>query len=238
MEVELWCGTAKAIIDPKGAWLTNLSDDYGDVLFPKRSLKTDEGAVKLRGGSHVCLPNFGPGGKSGQPQHGFGRLVDWEVSDKTDSSILLTLTEGNDGYADMSSVLMYQLKDQALITTLEVTNNGQAELRVAPAFHPYFALGKGRGPVILNNEKQPLEELAEAQFFSGKTQTLKTPGCTFILESEELTTWAKWTDQLAPYVCVEPSLGGFTFLNDESGADEILAAGKTKQYRFSIKWQR
>jgi glucose-6-phosphate 1-epimerase len=139
MEIELFNGSAKAIIDPRGAWLTNLSDDYGDILYPKRTLVAGDGTKKARGGSHVCLPNFGPGGDSGQPQHGFGRVMDWEVTDTTAASAMLTLAHGNNDYANLSALLTYHLESQSIIMTLEVTNDGAADMRLAPAFHPHFS---------------------------------------------------------------------------------------------------
>lgn len=237
MEIELWNGGAKAIIDPRGAWLTNLSDDFGDVLFPKRSLKTADGQAKARGGSHVCLPNFGLGGDSGQPQHGFGRTVDWEVSDKTESSVLLTLREGEGDYAAMSSLLTYQLSEQNLLMTLEVTNNGSENLRVAPAFHPYFA-ALGDAEVKISGENYPLDELAETVFISGNAQELQTQNRVVNLASDTLTTWALWTDQLGEYVCVEPTLGGNLFVEPTPQEDEILHPGETKTYAASIAWRQ
>ena len=235
MEVEIQNDNTKAIIDPHGAWLTNLSNEYGDIIFPKRNLTGEDGSVKQRGGSHVCLPNFGPGGASGQPQHGFGRVMDWELTDKTDSSVLLTLRGGEGDYDNMESVLAYQLGDDRLVMTLEVVNNGSADLRVAPAFHPYFAL-IDEGEVTIDGTKEPLEDLAEAQFFKGTMHTLDVAGRTLALTSDKLQTWAKWTDQLGKYVCVEPSLGGFTFLKDTPEDGEILEPGESKTYTFTISW--
>lgn len=235
MEVELVYGTTKAIVDPQGAYLTNLSDDRGDILFPKRNLTAEDGTSKLRGGSHICLPNFGPGGASGQPQHGFGRTSLWEVTDKTESSVLLTLLEGKQGYDDMSSVLTYQLADNMLMMTCELTNNGSAPLRVAPAFHPYFSL-TGEKEVEIDGVKTELDDLSEAQFMGDNRHELKTAARTFTLDSTDLPIWAKWTDQLGRYVCVEPSLGGFTFLEDSPKPEEILPPGGSKTYAFSITW--
>jgi galactose mutarotase-like enzyme len=181
------------------------------------------------------LPNFGPGGKSGQPQHGFGRTSDWEVTDKTENGIILTLAEGEGEYKDMASVLAYQLADNMIRITCEVTNNGTAAVRLAPAFHPYFSL-TGEKDVMIDETKELLDDLAEAQFFEGTTHTLNTKARTFEMTSTELPTWAKWTDQLGKYVCVEPSRGGFTFLNSEPSEDEILAAGASKTYGVSITW--
>jgi glucose-6-phosphate 1-epimerase len=235
MEVELTHGTTKAIVDPKGAYVTNLSDDNGDVLFPKRNLTASDGSVKVRGGCHVCLPNFGPGGESGQPQHGFGRTSDWEVTDKTENGIILTLARGEGEYEDMATVLAYQLADDMIRMTCEVTNNGTVPLRVAPAFHPYFSL-TGEKEVEIDESKELLDDLAEAQFFEGATHTLKTAARTFKMTSTELPMWAKWTDQLGKYVCVEPSQGGFTFLNTEPTETEMLAVGASKTYGVSITW--
>lgn len=235
MEVEIQNDNTKAIIDPHGAWLTNLSNEYGDIIFPKRNLTSEDGSVKQRGGCHVCLPNFGPGGASGQPQHGFGRVMDWELTDKTDSSVLLTLKKGEGEYSDMESVLAYQLGDDRLVMTLEVVNNGAADLRVAPAFHPYFALIE-ENDVAIDGVKEPLDDLAEAQFSQGIMHTLDAAGRTLTLTSDELQTWARWTDRLGKYVCVEPSLGGFTFLKETPEAGEILKSGESKTYTFTISW--
>jgi D-hexose-6-phosphate mutarotase len=235
MEVELTHGTVKAIVDPRGAYLTNLSDDSGDIFFPKRNLTAADGSVKIRGGCHVCLPNFGPGGSSGQPQHGFGRTMDWEVTDKTENGIILTLPEGEGEYKNMMTVLTYQLADTMIMMTCEVTNNGKKPLRVAPAFHPYFSL-TGENEVEIDDVKYLLDDLTEAQFFDGDAHTFKTTARQFEMTSTNLPRWAKWTDQLGRYVCVEPSQGGFTFLSDEPAEDEQLPAGSSKNYTVSITW--
>jgi glucose-6-phosphate 1-epimerase len=234
MEIEIWSDQAKAIVDPEGGYLTNLSDDKGDILFPKRTLKNEEGIAKKRGGSHVCLPNFGPGGTSGQEQHGFGRESAWEITDKTDSSVLLTLANGPDGYRNLNSVLTYQLGAKRMTMTLEVTNNGGSDLRVAPAFHPYFALLGGSA--LLDGEKQSLSELGEAQFFTGNSHTLQLEKRTITLEATHLPTWVKWTDQLGDYLCVGPSQSGFAFLEDKAGDGESLYPDETKTYTFTITW--
>jgi len=236
MEVELWSGGSKAIIDPQGAWITNLSDEYGDILYPKRTLIAEDGTKKLRGGCHVCFPNFGPGGKSGQPQHGFGRTLLWEVTEKTERSVLLTLTHGDDAYHDLSARLIYQLENTAVIMTLEVTNNGDKPLRVAPGFHPYFSTLHDKEEVSLDGEACRLDELSEAEFSEGTERSIETSQRSFKIESQQLRTWALWTDNLAPYVCVEPTFGGFTFLKEPS-QDELLVSGETRTFVAKVAWQ-
>jgi len=234
MEQELWSGPTKAIVDPMGAWLTNLSDDNGDILYPKRAFQMPDGTSKDRGGLFVCLPNFGPGGGSGLAQHGFGRIQEWEVLDKTEASILMKLKAPEGEYAALNAVLSYQLNDQLLMAALDLTNDGDRDLRIAPAFHPYFATSEGI--VKVNGEEQILDELAEAVFIEGKEQEIEANGRVISCESSQLTEWAKWTDQLGQYVCVEPSLAGFSFLNDAPAPVEMLKPGETRMFSLTMTW--
>jgi glucose-6-phosphate 1-epimerase len=234
MEIELWNGEAKAIVDPMGAWLTNLSDDNGDILYPKRSFKTGDSAAKDRGGLFVCAPNFGPGGNSGLAQHGFGRSKEWEVVDKTGSSVLLKLMPTEGEYKDVSFVVSYQLNDRVLITSLDIANDNDSVVRVAPAFHPYFATHDGM--VKINGEKQSLGDLHEAIFEQGETQEIELVNRMITCDAPRLTTWARWTDELGAYVCLEPSLAGFSFLNDIPAPEEMINSGETKTYSFTLTW--
>lgn len=236
MEIELWNGSAKAIIDPRGAWMTNLSDDRGDVLFPKRKLNTIEGEAKVRGGSHVCLPNFGPGGDSGQPQHGFGRLMDWDITEQTANRVALQLEKGGQGYEKLQSKLVYDLGSSSITMELEVKNTGDEDLRVAPAFHPYFAVLGGE-EVKINGDVQPLEDLADTLFVTGDSQALELPLRKITLSSWQLPVWAQWTDQLGTYVCVEPTVGGYTFLEEAPNEAELLGPLEARKYALTITWE-
>lgn len=236
MEIELWNGSSRATVDPLGAWLTNLSDDNGDILYPKRSLKAADGTSKDRGGLFVCAPNFGPGGNSELPQHGFARTKEWEVIDKTETSVLLKLMPAEGNYQDVSFVVSYQLNDQVLIATLDVANDNSHHVRIAPAFHPYFATQES--DVKMNGQAQDLSELHEAVFEESDQQELEIAGRTITVESKELTMWAKWTDELGPYICVEPSLAGFSFLNDTPASAEMLQPGETKTFTFTMSWRQ
>jgi len=235
MEQELWSGPTKAIVDPMGAWLTNLSDDDGDILYPKRAFQAPDGTKKDRGGLFVCLPNFGPGGSSGLAQHGFGRTQAWNVLDKTEASILLKLQPPEGEYAALNAILSYQLNDQLLMAALDLTNDGDRDLRIAPAFHPYFATGEG--VVKVNGEEQILDELADTVFVEGEKQDIEIDGRMISCESAQLTTWAKWTDQLGPYMCVEPTLAGYSFLNDASQPIELLKPGETRAFNLTLTWR-
>lgn len=47
MIIELRSGDKKAIVDTKGGYLTNYSDERGDILYPKRSIAAANGEQKL-----------------------------------------------------------------------------------------------------------------------------------------------------------------------------------------------
>ncbi len=234
--IELWSGSTKALVSIDGGWLTNLSDDYGDILFPKRKLEAADGNKKQRGGSHVCLPNFGPGGLSDQPQHGFGRAMVWQVQQQTQSAVALELPQGDEEYQALSSILTYALDGASLTMTLKVTNNGNESLRLAPGFHPYFSLKEGEGQVHVNDQTYDVQDLADTEFFTSDSATLRLDRRTITIRSADLTTWALWSDQLGNYVCCEPTLGGYLFENDEPQASELLAPGESRTYQASISW--
>jgi len=234
--IELWNNDTKALISPGGAWLTNLSDANGDILFPRRQLSAEDGSMKTRGGSHVCLPNFGPGGETGLPQHGFGRTSLWEVEKQTPESATFTLQGGAPGYEALFSTLVYTLGSGSLAMELSVTNDGSQPLRVAPAFHPYFALQADEQQVRVDGQTADLVDLHEPQQQSGKDRELRTRKRLIRISSDQLQTWALWTDQLGNYVCVEPTHGGFTFLDQTPADDEMLQSGEKKRYNCQISW--
>lgn len=234
MQQELWSGPTKAVVDLMGAWLTNLSDDNGDILYPKRTLQAHEGSNKERGGLFVCLPNFGPGGSSGLAQHGFARMAEWELLDKTEASILLKLVDQEGEYEGIRAILSYQLNDQLLMAALDVSNDRDQDMRIAPAFHPYFATNEEA--VKINGEEQKLDDLSEAVFVNGDRHEIEAAGRVVVCESPQLNTWAKWTDQLGPYVCLEPSLAGFSFLNPTPTSAEVLKPGETRSFTFTMTW--
>jgi D-hexose-6-phosphate mutarotase len=232
MDTELYEGDTKAIISTNGAYVTNLSDGNGDVLFPKRTLRVDDGKEKVRGGSHVCLPNFGPGGTSGQDQHGYGRERVWERTSATASEATFRL-DGSGAYEGLQAVLTYKVGDHEFSSHLTLKNTAQHSLRVAPAFHPYFC---HKGVVSINAKAVTnLDEFKEAVFLSGTKQVIHTGSRLVTLQSEQLPLWAQWTDQLANYVCIEPTQSGFSFSEDITRADE-LETDAERHYTFTVAW--
>ena len=233
MDIELYNGATKAIVSTKGGYVTNLSDDKGDVLFPKRVLTAADGSEKTRGGCHVCLPNFGPGGDSGLEQHGFGRVREWRVVTQSPSSVELVLA-GEGAYADMESFLRYEVAEGRFTLQLTLENKGTVPLIVSPGFHPYFYRGK-QAPTIEGTVHEDLSAFSEVRFIDGISQHIVTAGRHIHLESQGLPHYALWTDQLGDYVCVEPTQSGNAFLEDMSRADTLSPSGE-RVYSLSISW--
>lgn len=233
--LSLKCGDTQATINELGAWVETLSFRGQDILFPKTTLTNPSGEDKTRGGMHVCLPNFGQGGDSGLPQHGFGRQSLWQVVGRDDSRAELVLKSHSSGYAGLSARLVYKLDELALSTTLELDNQGVGILRLAPAFHPYFAVGDNTPSVKINDRVYRLDSLAGTEFIEAKTMSIQLGDKSIRLSQENLPVWAIWTDQLGLYVCIEPTFGGYRFLQNAQ-SDELLAPGAQTSYSTTLSW--
>lgn len=163
-EIRLRNGDMEAVISPQGGVINGLwlNAPYGrdELLYPRGEVQTPDGP-KTRGGSHVCLPVFGP--SEGLDQHGFGRDLAWEVltQGESDTSLVLSVkgdepVKGSELYAGLFAQLHYALRDKGtdknlsngpsgprLEMTLIVENQGEEPMVVSPGFHPYFAAPEG-----------------------------------------------------------------------------------------------
>lgn len=232
-EIELYMGSTKAVISTNGGYVTNLADEVGDILYPKRTLKNAVGQEKTRGGCHVCMPNFGPGGESQLAQHGYGRVGEWQVVEQSENAVELALS-GEGAYVAMDATLHYEVLDHMFEMSLTLKNLGDIDLSVAPGFHPYFFRGN-HTPEIDDEAYEDLDELEDTKFIDGSRHDLVLGARSLRLTSDELQTWAIWTDQIGDYICVEPTFAGNAFV-DESLSTDTLAAGEEKTYTCTIVW--
>jgi D-hexose-6-phosphate mutarotase len=231
MIIELRRDDRKAVVDTKGAYLTNYSDDSGDIIYPKRVIANSAGELKTRGGCHVCLPNFGPGGESGLDQHGYGRTSDWGIVESSDAHVVFKL-DGQGDYAGMTSFLQYQLSETGLLMTLTLQNQGGTVLEVGPAFHPYFETGDH---MVVDGEPFDMGAYNEMVLSDeNQEKIINTNHRTIVLKSPEMPFWAQWSDRLADYFCIEPNFGGFTFVPENHRRVDALQPSETKVYTFSI----
>ena len=231
--VELTNDSLRVVVNPEGAWVEEFSTNGLPVFFPRTQLASDSGEQKTRGGMHVCLPNFGPSTSHNLPQHGFGRTSTWKVTRQSSRSVELRLLNPPVNYEALESSLVYTLED-GLEATLTLRNQGRTSLRVAPGFHPYFFLEESETAVLVNDTVYKLAELGGTEFTSSKKASLKTANYEIEINQNNLETWAIWTDQLANYVCVEPTYGGNRFL-ETSSPDEFITPGEEKSFNCLIR---
>ena len=219
-------------VNPHGAYLMRLDDDNGDhILAPFDKLGPAE---KTRGGCHVCLPYFGPD-TSGRPQHGFGRDLEWRIEENGGTTTAYFESDVP-GWEDFQAQIDYVGGHQEFTMKLTVFNGGSEPRRVSPGFHPYFAVSDAT--VELDGQEVSVNEYGEAQYLEGPTHILKTSSRDLRLHSDELQTWAVWSDRLGDYFCVEPTFRGPSHAAGTEPLDgEILAPGEERSYSFTISWQ-
>lgn len=221
--ITLTHGNVKADIDLQGAWLTRLQIADQDVLFARQSFTLPDGSTKVRGGSHVCFPNFGPGGASGLPQHGFARVSSWQVVEQSEAKVELLLESPAGDYAAVDTRLTYELLDDGINMALQVMNNGKTAASICPAFHPYFTTTATES--VVGDKTYSHADLAEATFLGGSVERLQTGSRQLELEQQHLPEWVLWTDGLGDYVCLEPT-----------AADNGFEDGSALQLQPGTRW--
>ena len=229
--LEILDETARFEVDPQGAYVTRLCDEDGrDILAPYTIIEETQ---KKRGGCHVCLPYFGPD-VAGRPQHGFGRDLKWRV-EKTQTSVVAYFDTDVPGWEGFRAKIEYQEGVRLFSMKLTVFNGSSEVLRVSPGFHPYFALSSNAAE--LDGAPINANGFGEAQFIEGPTHTFKTDTHELTLHSDELQTWALWSDRQGDYFCVEPTFRGNSFAAGSEPLDgEVLQPGEERSYSFTIAW--
>ncbi len=239
--IMLYAETAHAVVNPLGGYVESFSCSHDDgntvdLFYPKQEI-----AKKLRGGMHICLPNFGKDVTGRLSQHGFGRNAQWSVQStlNTESTRLLLIPPQESEYRFLGAQMVISLYKRAITTDLLLTNEGEEPLRVAPAFHPYFALPNGVSPsqVAVNGELTgPETLLASVTHDTTDLTTVETPQYTATLENLGFDKTTIWSDGNGDYICVEPSANGSTFLEPIGDASEYLQPKQQRMYRTIISF--
>lgn len=242
--IELKVEDFEVVINPVGAWVEAVHLNGREVLFTKRTLSID-GKEKIRGGMHVCLPQFGPDeGSFSLPQHGFGRDVNWEVKEKSSEKVVMTFDGSKGEYgvdssypAGLVATLAYEITEDeegaTLGTLLTVLNNGSDDIPIAPAFHPYFSKDSEEQlgfslPVDINSPKDWVKPTSHEM----NTSFVMSIGARRIrITSKELKQYVLWSDLPNNYVCFEPTRLGADFDSDKGR--EIVQPREERMYSFT-----
>lgn len=219
-------GNRRLIIDTQGAVIESFQEKDEEIFYDRRQIRSG----KMRGGSHVCYPNFGIDTVMGLPSHGFARDVLWDVVTKDDFSVILT-TEGEKNYNTAHTFLVYELLEDGLQMSLTVTNMGDEKLVVAPGFHPYFATKNHE--IQIDGKDFSHEKLDETIFLTQDKIYFTAGEKSFQMTGENIHKFAVWTDYEGDYVCVEPTYCANAFRPGLKHCAEILP-GKTFRLRVKL----
>lgn len=132
-----------------GAHITSYRpNDSSELLWMSPESLFEEGKA-IRGGIPVCFPWFGPHKSDSQlPQHGFARLMYWEVLSTAslpsgETKVVLQLCSSEETKAwwpyDFCAQLIVEV-GPALNVTLKVNNTSSDTFDYTCALHSYFAL--------------------------------------------------------------------------------------------------
>ncbi len=141
----------------------------GEVLF--RPAKRDYNrSDSFHGGIPVCWPQFGNRFNKALPQHGFARILPFEVRGTEYSEEMTEVTLGLKSDAETRMLwphdfdLEYKVTVSMKLTlTLVTRNTGDAPFGFSCGFHPYFLLRDRNAAVV--------KGLDGCTYFNGVTQT-------------------------------------------------------------------
>ena len=140
---------ANARICLYGAQILSFCNKNNSEILWMSPLSNFSRGKAIRGGIPVCFPWFGPDTtQKGMPQHGFGRLMVWEISETTqqtsgETKIILRLDSSENTRAywphDFTAEIII-LVGQTLKVTLKVTNVSERQFEYSCALHSYFKI--------------------------------------------------------------------------------------------------
>ena len=226
-EIILKKGDTEVKILPQGAYIASFKVSQEEVLLPDQYFEISGSPKKRRGGIPLLFPQAGPiTEKTDQfqlPQHGFARDKTWEIERISQEEGVLTLKLTSDEETrsmfpyDFEAEYTIEIDEGKLKTTLDITNNSNENLPIAPGFHPYIEISIDlKKQIETNIERFDPEthnwDKADEQFKDlpdgGVTIEIPGKGVVKIRTSEALKQLVLWTEEERPHICFEPWVGG------------------------------
>ena len=251
-DIKLRYGSTEASVSLDGAYVTRLSFDGKDILFPDGSYPIN-GKEKRRGGMPILFPYAGPlENRPDWPQHGFARDMEWKdktiYEDLEPQGVLLELKSNEKTQKlfpyQFRNELEIVLDENGLSYALTVFNEGSKDMPIVPGIHPYFFLpSKKLSDIETNIDGLNLKnyQLDETLFLPKKNKVkINIPqigeiemglGGDFLRDKAQL--WF-WTDSSKhDYFCVEPCSGPVgSFLKEDERI--LVPAGENKKFTMQL----
>lgn len=230
MKNTLKSGNLELVVDNEGAYVDSLKYDGMEIIYTKRNI-TENGAEKIRGGSHPCFPHFGPSAKVNLPQHGFGRSENWKIINISENEIILKLEEAHEDWKDVVATIVYKIDNNEFETKLLVENNKKETIKVSPGFHPYFSY-EDSSSIKLNEKPFELKDDLVGSYFIDEVKSFETSDYKINFETFNLDKFILWTSFSGNFLCVEPSYN-FKAFDDEKELAKI-ESGKSMEFNYKI----
>ncbi|GAA0286234.1 D-hexose-6-phosphate mutarotase [Psychrosphaera haliotis] len=165
----------KATLSEFGGQLLSYQDQTGnDWLWLSKQAVLD-GSKPIRGGIPICWPWFGPALSQEQPQHGYARLVKWNIVsiEEDDSGVRITM-QPNFNIESLSSLKDEQFPNsikglslfleldlgKSLKIHLHTENTSDSTVTFTQAIHSYFKVEDIRQSTITGlSNRQYLDQL-------------------------------------------------------------------------------
>ena len=262
----------RVVVSPqRGAIVTSMRVAGRELLY-MNDLTLCDSSQNVRGGIPVLFPSPGKlngdswswGGRSGTDlkQHGFGRILDWNVLDSPPGALLLEIQANAwtmPRYPwQFRAQLEYRLELHRLAIHFRVENHDNSPLPFALGFHPYFYVkdvldkAKVRIPssatqAFDNVQKcvvpfqgfdlsQPEVDLHLLDHGQSQCSVELPDGARLELRaSEALKIWVVWTLEKKDFVCVEPWTAHPDALNTGENVIEVQP-GAAEELHLDIEY--
>jgi len=150
--IELREGSSVLRVSERGATVTSWEVEGLSVLFPETDDLVVDGTKKRRGGMPICFPLLGSCDWFAK-KHGFLRDTQMEVRFENEECVSLALESA--GVAPwfpypftVEVVIGLYEEGRGLSSVVNVTNRGDENMFLGPAWHPYFSTPEGQAKVM------------------------------------------------------------------------------------------
>lgn len=123
----------------EGAYISSFKYKSEDIFYPLTEIKINEGH-KIRGGCHLCLPQFSDGQQFKLPAHGYARNCLWEIIEKSETALSLKLAkEPNQKmisgiFKNLNTIFKLWLSEDSLSLQLNLKTRVKIKFLLPPPF--------------------------------------------------------------------------------------------------------
>lgn len=232
MKITLENSISHVEINSSGAYIDTFEVKGKSIFFPKVMVKIGD-QLKVRGGMHLCAPNFGEDKiLYSLENHGFARDLNWQFIDYGEDFAKLSL-DGIGLYEGIKFIIDYKLSHTNLFAKLLIENNSNKQVLLAPGFHPYFYAE--HKAIFINNKKIDKNQLPNSIIDNSFKESFVTNGNKIFIEGlKNINEFVFWSDFKGDYLCIEPTYKSIAFKDDNGGAYR-LKPGKKFEQSINIK---